>query len=454
MKRRFLSLLLSTMLVLGLTLTSTAYSYNLDETEIIKHYILNSYVETLTEEDLQGETPQEIIKDLDLHTEYYPSEEFQTMMENLSGQFYGIGVQIRDINGNTFITEVIEGGPAHGVKLRMGDIIAEVDGIDIREKTVDQAVGLIRGAKNTAVIIGIERYGHEELLKFPIKRGPITLRPVEHKVIEEVGYIKIKSFDNQMMESVIKALDEFEEKNIDNMIIDLRDNPGGSLNEVIKLSRLFIPRGPIVHIESRDNKVTYTSSLQEPSVENLVVLVNENSASASEIFAAAVQDTGVGNVIGKQTVGKGSVQRIYTLPTGAGFKMTEARYLSPNENKIDGIGVKPDIEIERFGEDISSMNLLPIHITRRATMGEYGQDIRAAQQRLQLMGYTIEDEEGIYGESTFEAVKQFQADNPKLYAYGVLDYTTQTTLETAFVEWVNGKEQDLQLQLGIDILTK
>ena len=198
----------------------------------------------------------------------------------------------------------------------------------------------------------------------------------------------------------------------------------------------------------RDGMITYSSYLGEQPFEQLVVLVDENTASASEIFTAAFRDLNLGIIVGENSYGKGSVQRIYSLPSGAGFKLTEAVYVSPSYTTIDGVGIAPSINMLRFHPDHNPENLLPFDITRKPALGMRGDDIAAAQQRLHHMGYTITDEKGVFGAATHQAVKDFQTDEG-IYAYGVLDFSTQRRLERAYITWLLEPEQDLQLSTAL-----
>ena len=249
---------------------------------------------------------------------------------------------------------LLEGSPAESAGMKSADIIVSVDGEPIKGLFTDEVVDLITGEEGTKVKIGVKRSGKTTPIYFNIPREEIKINPVSHKILKgDIGYINISQFNDNTYEKLLPVLKEFDNKNISNIIIDLRDNPGGLLDEVVKVSKKFIPKGPIVHIKYRDKiEETHYSKLPKAKYK-LAVLVNENSASASEIFAGAVQDTKVGTIIGVTTYGKGTVQQILPLPNGDGMKLTIAEYLTPKKRSINGKGVVPDIEVETNPLDLT-----------------------------------------------------------------------------------------------------
>ncbi|ABR46414.1 carboxyl-terminal protease [Alkaliphilus metalliredigens QYMF] len=436
--------------LIALLTTSAVYAQPASdyEMELIRHYIRGSYVEPIDLDEITGQTPEEMFSGLDDYSTYFPKEDLEMFLEDVRGEFAGIGVYITEQMGKVIIAEPIENSPAQRAGIQPGDEILSVDGEDVKGRPLDVVAAMVKGPEGTQVKIEVKRQGQEDTIIFSMDRAFITVNPVAHQVIEDIGYIEIKSFNEHMTENIEKVLMGFKEQNVDKLIIDLRNNPGGSLDEAVKLSRLLLPKGPIVHIQYRDHQTTVVSYLEEPPFENMVVLINEASASASEIFAVAAKESGIATLIGKTTFGKGSVQRVYTLPTGTGFKLTEARYLSPEENEIDNVGVAPHIEVERFVPDVLTVDFLPLKMTRKPQIGDEGSDVEGAQQRLKAMGYTIKDPQGVMGESTYQAIYQFQED-AGLYPYGILDFSTQGALDRLFNQWIQGPDQDEQLKHAV-----
>ncbi|MGV8146068.1 MAG: S41 family peptidase [Alkaliphilus sp.] len=343
--------ILITVLTLAIILFSTAFALAAQYTEAdlnsIKSIIYHNNVEQISPEELDSKTLEELLERLDEHSKYYNPEEFHNLIERLTGEYSGIGAYVKEEEGRIYIVEPIKGSPSDRAGFRAGDEIFSVNWKPIRGMPLNEAVNLIRGETGTRVVLGIRRDGVERSKFFSIKREQIIIEPITYEVIEGVGYIRIHTFSELTSTSFLNASGELSTQGINSIIIDVRNNPGGSLNSVVEVSRLLVPKGPIVHIEYRDSKITHASFLRKPFFENIVVLVNERSASASEILAAAVQDTKAGTIIGTTTYGKGSVQRIYFLPSGGGFKQTEAIYLSPNKNIIDGVGITPDYIVEQ-----------------------------------------------------------------------------------------------------------
>lgn len=343
--------MLITVLALAFFVISTAFAQATQYTEAdinaIKSIIYHNNVEEISAEELDSKTLEELLEMLDKHSAYYNPEEFHHLIERLTGEYSGIGAYVKEEEGRIYIVEPIKGSPAYRAKFRAGDEIFSVNWKSIRGMDLSEAVNLIRGKTGTRVVLGIRRDGAERSKFFSIKREQITIEPITYEIIEGIGYIRIHTFSELTSTSFLNATGELSAQGISSIVIDVRNNPGGSLDSVVEVSRLLVPRGPIVHIEYRDSKTTHTSFLRKPFFRNIAVLVNERSASASEILAAAVQDTKAGIIIGTTTYGKGSVQRIYFLPGGGGFKQTEAIYLSPNKNIIDGIGITPDYIVEQ-----------------------------------------------------------------------------------------------------------
>lgn len=346
MKKRILSL---TMAII-LTLSTTAFAkptldleYIKELTEMIEQYYPYEVQDgKLTEGALKG-----IFGSLDPHSGYYTVEEYKRLTEDLNGQISdaGIGIRIMDQNGSIVVAELIKGNPAEISGLKKGDIIVSIDGKDVKGKTVDDASTLIRGKIDTKVKIGVTRGGKN--LSFNITRKPIVINPVEWKVIDKkTGYIKISEFNNNATIAVKTAISDFNKKNIKNIVFDVRDNPGGYLSSVIEMLNLVTPKGPIVHVKDSKGKITTHNSYNNTASYKMMVLVNENSASASEIFAGAIQDRGVGKVVGTVTYGKGTVQDIVPLEKGGAIKLTVAEYFTPNMKKVNGVGIIPDIKIK------------------------------------------------------------------------------------------------------------
>ncbi|HHV46847.1 MAG TPA: S41 family peptidase [Tissierellia bacterium] len=314
----------------------------------IMDIIQENYVYGIKKEDLIKGAIKGLFYNLDPHSQYYTKEEFQELVELTSGNFVGIGVYVTEEKGYVKITDIIEGGPAHRMGMKPGDVILEVDGQDVDGLSMEEVTALIRGEAGTYVKLKIRR--NDNVIVYNIRRELVEVNPVEYSFINNnIAYIQIREFNEHTTENLEKALKNIDKKRIKNIIVDLRNNPGGLLVEATGALEFFVPQGPLVHIRYKGGgEETLYSHLKEPKY-NLAVLVNEYSASASEIFAGAVQDTGVGKIIGTTTYGKGTVQLMLSLPLGDGMKITVAEYLTPNRRNINQTGIQPDIVVENKG---------------------------------------------------------------------------------------------------------
>lgn len=314
----------------------------------IMDIIQENYVYGIKKEDLIKGAIKGLFYNLDPHSQYYTKEEFQELVELTSGNFVGIGVYVTEEKGYVKITDIIEGGPAHRMGMKPGDVILEVDGQDVDGLSMEEVAALIRGEAGTYVKLKIRR--NDNVIVYNIRRELVEVNPVEYSFINNnIAYIQIREFNEHTTENLEKALKNIDKKRIKNIIVDLRNNPGGLLVEATGALEFFVPQGPLVHIRYKGGgEETLYSHLKEPKY-NLAVLVNEYSASASEIFAGAVQDTGVGKIIGTTTYGKGTVQLMLSLPLGDGMKITVAEYLTPNRRNINQTGIQPDIVVENKG---------------------------------------------------------------------------------------------------------
>ncbi|MDR0220748.1 MAG: S41 family peptidase [Lachnospiraceae bacterium] len=288
----------------------------------------------------------------DPYAEYYTADEMVAANAHIQGVFYGIGALLSfdEDKKLTVISGILEGGSAEESDLREGDYIVKVDDVDVSGYSTTEVVSLVRGKENTVVTLTIYREGAPDYLIFElIRKKAIEQTSVSHGIMddENIGYIRIYSFDNATVHQFAEALDELLGLGIKGLIIDLRSNPGGSLNAVNAIARRILPKGLIVYTEdSKGKREKYSCDGKNEIKIPLTVLVNEYSASASEILAGAVQDHNKGTVIGTTTYGKGSVQRIFNLPDGSGLKLTVSTYYTPLGRSLGGSGIVPDIEIE------------------------------------------------------------------------------------------------------------
>lgn len=286
----------------------------------------------------------------DPYSIYMNPAEFEDFMISVNGSFEGVGISLGsdEKTGAVIVISPIEGTPAQKAGILPQDRIIKVDDVDMTGKSIDDVVRLLRGPKGTKVTLYIERPGIKNLLKFELVRDNIRLKTVAYEMLDKnIGYIKITSFDSYTSDEFNNAITELKKKGVKGLILDLRNNPGGSLYESVKVADRILGKGLVVYTEDRNkNKLEeYYSGESKLSIP-LVVLVNENSASASEILAGAIQDYKAGILVGTKTFGKGSVQELEPFENGAGLKITIARYFIPSGRSIDGVGIQPNVKAE------------------------------------------------------------------------------------------------------------
>lgn len=320
--------------------------------EEVMRAIQDQYVDSVPPDKLtEGALKGMVEATGDRHSAYFSPEEYKRFVEHFESSFTGIGVTVETSQRTGLVTVVspIKGSPGERAGLRAGDAIIKVDGRDITNMTLNEAVSLIRGPKGTQVTLTIHREGVQEPLVFKIVRDTITQPTLDYKMLESnIGYIQLFEFRKGSAQQVREAIANLRQQGMASLILDLRQNPGGLLNEAVDICSVFVPGGqPVVHIVERGGqKRTFKSSGKEPWNLPLVVLVDTGSASASEILSGAVKDLKIGTLVGVKTFGKGSVQSFWEFPDGSGIKLTTAKYLTAGEKSINGVGIDPDVVVE------------------------------------------------------------------------------------------------------------
>ena len=285
----------------------------------------------------------------DKYTVYYDEDETKALMESTSGTFSGVGATLTKKDADTgyvTIVNVYEDSPAEKAGLKAGDILEKIDDHEVGDEQLDTVVSWIKGEKGTEVKITVLRDGEE--LELTATRDTIEVKTVSYEMKEnQIGYIRVSEFDTVTYDQFKEALDDLENQGMQGLVVDLRNNPGGSLDTVTNMLRLLLPEGTIVSTKDKNGKTDEitcdgTHEFKKP----MAVLVNQYSASASEIFSGAVQDYGTAKIVGVTTYGKGVVQQLMDLGDGTCLKVTIAEYYTPNGRSINGKGVEPDVEVE------------------------------------------------------------------------------------------------------------
>ena len=283
----------------------------------------------------------------DKYTVYYTADEYKKLTETTNGTFSGIGAVCQiSSEGGILLVDVYESGAGYKAGLRSGDRIIQVDGTDVTDMDLSSAVALVKGEKGTQVGLKIVRDG--ETSDYTVVRDEIEVQTVNYAITEDnIGYISVSQFENVTAKQFKAAIEDLKSEGAKGIIIDIRNNPGGLLTTVISMLKDILPNGLIVYTEDKDgNRKEYSDNDNEELDMPLAVLVNGNSASASEIFAGAIQDYGKGVIVGAQTFGKGIVQTVKPLTDGSAIKFTIAKYFTPKGQDIHGKGVTPDVVVE------------------------------------------------------------------------------------------------------------
>ncbi|NLY17708.1 MAG: S41 family peptidase [Clostridiaceae bacterium] len=316
----------------------------------VKSYLLRSYYQEIDEDILLEGAIRGMAEAVeDPYTAYYTPEQMQSFMEQSSGNYVGIGVTVfMDDDDLLTVSETFPDSPAKEAGMRNGDKIINVDGEDVTSiKDSDLIVQKIRGKPGTTVKITVYRPGINDYVNFEMVRRVINLVYINSRMLEnDIGYVQLKLFDEDITKDFVDHVNKLIMDGAQGLIIDLRNNPGGSYSQVVKMADMIVPKGLIVYTEDRNGKKTEEYSDANEFNIPFTVLINEYSASASEILSAAIKEYNKGTLVGKTTFGKGLVQSVVPLEAGAGLKYTISRYFTPSGICIDGIGVTPDIEID------------------------------------------------------------------------------------------------------------
>lgn len=471
---------------------SVASENNLEYLGNIMKMIERKYNGEIPEENLLEGALKGMFNQMDPYTTYFTVDEANGFLGNMEGAYEGVGITIEKTKEFILISKVHILSPAEKAGLRNRDVIVSIDGESTKNLSIEQASSLIKGISGSKVVLGIKREEKSEIQLIEVERKQIKISPLTLDIRGDIGYIKLEIFNANTEEYITKALEELDEKNITKVILDLRDNPGGQVDQAAALAGKFVPEGLITKLSFKDNSVIreeYHSSLKETKY-NLVLLVNGLSASASEIVAGAVQDREAGTVIGVKTYGKAKVQSMIPLLTPQasqkyknkfgkqfvdGFelsmeygiepeekeilgwaKITTGVYLTPNGRLIQGEGINPDIIVDDIilqedQDDIDIRNVQKLSITWKPDLEDEGIDIYNAEKILKLIGYDVDVPDIILDQKTFQAINDFRVENG-LYSGGVLDFTTQKALNRELEKKV--LEIDKQYSKAVEILNK
>ena len=411
--------------LLGHVWTKQRYSITsaegFNELQVTYSRIMNNFLNGAEERDLIEGAIDGMVKSLgDQYSTYHPTEEGQEYVDSYAGNFYGVGAVIKDNNGKFTIESVYKEMPAEKSGLKPNDVILSVNGESSTGLTLQQLVSKVKGEKDTEVSITVLR-GEEELT-FTMTRAEIPVYTVESEMLEgNIGYINILNFASETDTEFFNALDKLEAEGMQSLVLDLRSNPGGLVEQARNIADVLVPKDEIIYeVVFKDEKrhMSYPSRQTEPFNKKVVVLVNEYSASASELLAAALKESAHAEIIGTTTFGKGIVQVFNQFKSGSVLVLTEAQWRTPEGSWINGKGVVPTQEVKlpeyAYYEPITSERLL---------QGDSGESVVQLKKWLEAIGFKLTSSE-VYDKETVDAIKSLQLKY-KLEATGA--YTKELT---------------------------
>ncbi|MFV1973385.1 MAG: S41 family peptidase [Thiohalobacterales bacterium] len=329
--------------------------------------IKSDYVESVEDKELLENAIRGMLTGLDPHSSYLDAEQFKELQVGTTGQFGGLGIEVGMENGFVKVIAPIDDTPAQRAGVKAGDLVIRLDDTPVKGMTLGDAVKIMRGKPGTDIELTIVREGQDKPLQITITRDIIKVKSVRSRMLEPgYGYLRISQFQSKTADYLVKAMDDLKKENdgpLKGLILDLRNNPGGVLNGAVAVSDAFLDKGLIVYTEGRlpDSSLRFNATPDDVADgAPIVVLVNQGSASASEIVAGALQDHKRALIIGTQTFGKGSVQTILPLSGGTALKLTTARYYTPSGRSIQAEGISPDIELESLKIAAIEQNIEPL----------------------------------------------------------------------------------------------
>ncbi|MXZ81522.1 MAG: S41 family peptidase [Gammaproteobacteria bacterium] len=356
-KRRLLYCLLVALTVSPAASAQENSALPLEELQVFAEVfgkIKSEYVEEVEDKELIRFAIRGMLSGLDAHSAFLEHDDFEKMQTETDGQFGGLGIEVTKENGLIRIVTPLDGTPAHEAGLEPGDIILKIDGVSVQDMHLDEALTRMRGEPGTEIRLTVHREGVNDLIEVDMVRTVIQIQSVRSELLEPgLGYLRVSSFQSgtaQNMRVQIKELVDDNQGDLDGLVLDLRNNPGGVLSGAVEISDMFLDGGDIVSIKGRIPSSNQTYSAQPGDVLNampMVVLVNGGSASASEIVAGALQDHKRAVIIGTNTFGKGSVQSVIPMNYGGALKLTTSLYFTPSDRSIQVTGISPDISSQQ-----------------------------------------------------------------------------------------------------------
>lgn len=429
----------------------------LNRVEAIYDVLINEWYLGRNQVDLDKQLIEDAIKGMidgtgDIHTSYMNSEEVTAFTEAINRNFVGIGVSYFDNNGTFIIERVFIGSPAEKAGVLPGDIIKTVDGESTVGLTSDDLVDRVRGVEDSVVKIEFQR--GEELVTLDITRGVIRNTAFGKMIDKDTAYLEIYQFGEDTGSEVEQYMQLFKENNAKDIIIDLRDNGGGYLSALEDIGSMFVPKDGILiqqEIYSGEKLVSKSRGNIILDFDKIILLVNENSASASEVLTAAIKENMDATIVGVTTYGKGTVQQQHAFSDGSALKYTVAEWLTPNGNHINGLGISPDIEVDLH----PVMHEIFTQLTDEEAYGydSVDESVQDAQLALDFLGYKIDRTDGYFSAKTLDALKAYISDY-KLEDEPMINKVLLDKLRSEVVRvWnVDKSNKDIQLKKALELI--
>ncbi|MHD0397713.1 S41 family peptidase [Staphylococcus simulans] len=407
--------------------------------------LANDYYKKQDSEKLSEAAINGMVKSLkDPYSQYMTKEETQSFNEDVSGDFVGIGAEMQQRNKEISVTSPMKGSPAEKAGVQPKDVLTKVDGKSIKGESLSEVVKKVRGKEGTEVTLTVKRANQEHNIK--IKREKIHVKSVEYKKEGNVGVFTINKFQEDTATELKNNIMKAHKQGVRKIVLDLRNNPGGLLNEAVKMSNIFIDKNkPVVKLQKGkeiESVNTPNDALKEAKDMDVSILVNEGSASASEVFTGAMKDYHKAKVYGEKTFGKGIVQTTKEYSDGSLLKYTEMKWLTPHESYIHGKGIKPDVEIA--SPKYQSISMIPDDKTIKA--GDHDKNVKSIKIGLKALDYQVGKEDNDYDATLKSAVKAFQKDND-LPVTGTFDKETNHKFAEKLVDKANKDDEMLDTLL-------
>lgn len=422
--------------------------------QYIYDVLVNNWYFSKNMENPQSEIMNNAIKGMidlngDPHTDYLTAEELQAFEQGINQNFVGIGVQYHQVDGYSIILKVFNDSPAQKAGVMAGDIFIEVDGVNVVDMDTDKLSEMVKGQENSVVVITFQR--GEELIEKSITRAQISSTTFVEILEDNIGYLELNSFGMSTASEVKKELDYLTQNNVTQLIIDVRDNGGGYLQALNEIASFFLePNSVIIQQEDVDGNIvkTFSTNDQFKNFEEIVLLMNENSASASEVLALALRDNLNIELVGTKTFGKGTVQTPLPLADGSSLKYTVAQWISPNGDRIHESGINPTIEVKNH-----EVFYTPVPVIDSVTVDEVNDGLIYVQQALDFLGFNPGRFDGYFSEETLKAYHAYQ-ETYDIEASDVITSEDVSAINSRVYAHYqsNAKSLDLQLLKAIDLL--